>query len=114
MRALYTRITCAKVGPHLFTSAQRAEVLACFWCYLVPELKDDAALILDQLTHRHTSEMCVQFMHNQHEYTSIIHLATDRDVKEAPLDHSACVLSNTRHNTKQTRRILEENEQAGG
>jgi hypothetical protein len=53
-------------------------------------------------------------MHNQHEYTSIIHLATDRDVKEAPLDHSACVLSNTRHNTKQTRRILEEKEQAGG
>ena len=42
-----TRITCERVGPHLFASAQRAEVLACFWCYLVPELEDDAALILD-------------------------------------------------------------------
>ena len=43
----YTQESHARVGPHLFASAQRAEVLACFWCYLVPEFEDDAALILD-------------------------------------------------------------------
>ena len=42
MRALHTRITCAKVGPHLFASAQRAEVLDGLGHGLAVESHDDA------------------------------------------------------------------------